>query len=127
MNKNNYYYSSVCSFVFISLLPRSTIPATGSRGILQGRCGKVTGSCRKTPEVAETWKQYSARKLSGGFLSTSCAFRQDPAGNHRTKSENFPAGYCLRIMMIKQVNNFIVSFLKLFCCYCSVLKRDRGL
>ncbi len=43
------------------------ISATGSRGILQERCRKVTGSCRKTPETAGTWKQYSDRKLSGFF------------------------------------------------------------
>jgi hypothetical protein len=36
-----------------------------------------------------------ARIFSGGFLSTSCAFRQKPAGNHRKKSENFPAGILL--------------------------------
>ncbi len=35
------------------------------------------------------------RIFSGGFLSTSCAFRQEPAGNHRKKSENFPAGILL--------------------------------
>jgi hypothetical protein len=40
------------------------IPATGSREILQERCGKVTGSFRKTPEIAGTWKQYSDRKSS---------------------------------------------------------------
>jgi hypothetical protein len=48
------------------------IPATGSRKILQERCGKVTGSFRKTPEIAETWKQYSDRKLSGFFPVDSC-------------------------------------------------------
>jgi len=26
--------------------------------------------------------------FSGGFLSISCAFRQEPVGNHRKKSEN---------------------------------------
>jgi hypothetical protein len=71
------------------------IPATGSLVILQERCGKVTGSCRKTPEIAGTWKQYSGRKFSGGFLSISCAFRQEPTGNHRKKSETFPSGTLL--------------------------------
>ncbi len=64
--------------------------------ILQERCGKVTVSCRKAPEIAGTWKQYSRRKIfgfsSGGFLPTSCAFRQELGGKHRKKSENFPAG-----------------------------------
>jgi hypothetical protein len=27
----------------------------------------ATGSCRKTPEIAGTWKQYSDRKLSRFF------------------------------------------------------------
>jgi hypothetical protein len=35
------------------------------------------------------------RIFSGGFLSNSCAFRQEPAGNHQKKSENFPAGILL--------------------------------
>jgi hypothetical protein len=52
--------------------PRSMISATGSRGILQERCEKVTGSFRKTPEIAGTWKQYSDRKLSGLFPVDSC-------------------------------------------------------
>ncbi len=36
-----------------------------------------------------------ARIFSGGFLSTSCAFRQEPVGNHLKKCENFPAGILL--------------------------------
>jgi hypothetical protein len=74
------------------------IPATESREILQKRCAKVTGSFKKTLEIAGTWKQYSDRILSGfsgGFLSTSCAFQQEPARNHRKKSENFPAAMLL--------------------------------
>jgi hypothetical protein len=31
----------------------------------------------------------------GGFLPTSCAFRQEPARNHRKKSENFLTGILL--------------------------------
>jgi hypothetical protein len=55
----------------------------------------ATGSCRKTPEIAGTWKQYSDWNSSGFFLVGSCAFRQEPAGNHQKKSENFPAGILL--------------------------------
>jgi hypothetical protein len=33
--------------------------------------------------------------LSGGFLPTFCAFRQEPGEKHRKKSENFPAGILL--------------------------------
>jgi len=83
---------------FIILLPSSMIPATESREILQKRCAKVTGSFKKTLEIAGTWPQYSDRILSGffgGFLSTSCAFWQEPARNHRKKSENFPAAMLL--------------------------------
>jgi len=32
--------------------------------ILQERCGKVTGSCRKTTEIAGTWNQYSGRNTA---------------------------------------------------------------
>jgi hypothetical protein len=35
------------------------------------------------------------RIFSGEFPSNSCAFRQEPAGNHQKKSENFPAGILL--------------------------------
>jgi hypothetical protein len=34
--------------------------------------------------------------FSGGFLSISCAFRQEPARNHQKKSENFPTGILLQ-------------------------------
>jgi hypothetical protein len=82
------------------------IPATGSRGILHERCGKVTGSCRKIPEIAGTWKQYSERKLSGFFLVYFCQilvlsgrkiFGFFPAGillpqNHRNYPEPVVSG-----------------------------------
>ncbi len=32
----------------------------------------TTGSCRKIPEIAGTWKQYSDRKLSGFVPVNSC-------------------------------------------------------
>ncbi len=65
--------------------------------ILQERYGKVIVSCRKAPEIAGTWKQYSGRKIfgfsSGGFLPTSCAFRQEVGGKHR---KNFRPEYCFQ-------------------------------
>ncbi len=91
----HYILMSNCTEKHFFLLPRSMIPGTGSHGILQERCGKVTGSCRKTLEIAGKWQQYSDRKSSGFFLVNSCAFRQEPAGNHQKKSENFPAGILL--------------------------------
>jgi hypothetical protein len=60
------------------------IPATGSHEILQERSGKVTGSFRKTPEIAGTWKQYSDRKLPGFFPVDSC---QLPVLSGRNQSE----------------------------------------
>ena len=60
------------------------IPATGSRGILQERRGKVTRSCRKIPEIARTWKQYSNRKLTGFFPVDSS---QLPVLSGRNRSE----------------------------------------
>jgi hypothetical protein len=75
------------------------IPAIGSREILQERCGKVTGSFRKTPEIAGTWKQYSEQKLSEffsrGFLSTSCPFRPEYCFHKMTgitRNRPFPGG-----------------------------------
>ncbi len=47
--------------------PRSKVTNTRSYRILQERSGKVTASCRKAPEIAGTWKQYSHRKFIGFF------------------------------------------------------------
>jgi hypothetical protein len=74
------------------------LSATRSRCILQERCGKHTVSCKKTSEIAGTWKQYSDRNLpgfSGGFLPTSRSFQQEPAENHWKKSEDIPPGILL--------------------------------
>jgi hypothetical protein len=60
------------------------ISATGSHGIVQERCAKVTGSCKKTQEIAGTWKQYSDRKLSAFFPVDSC---QLPALSGRSRPE----------------------------------------
>jgi hypothetical protein len=54
------------------------------RGIQQERRGKVTGSCRKTPEIAGTWKQYSDRKMCGFFPMDAC---QIPVLSGRNRSE----------------------------------------
>jgi hypothetical protein len=74
-------------------------PATGSHGILQETCGKVAESCTKTPEIAGTMEAVFRLEIvwifSGGFLSTSCAFRQETARNHRKKSGKFPVGILL--------------------------------
>jgi hypothetical protein len=89
--------------------PRSMITATGSRRILQERSGNVAGSCRKeagmspdpagkpwkSPEVEAVFRPEIYWIFSGGFLSISCAFRQEPVGNHRKKSEKFPVGILL--------------------------------
>ena len=85
-------------------MPRSMIPATGSRGILQERSGKVTGSWRKAPEIAGTWKQYSHRKFLGFFPVNSDQF---PVLSGRNRSEiigknpkNFRWEYCFHVPMI---------------------------
>ncbi len=66
--------------------------------ILQERCGKVTVSCRKAPEIAGTWKQYSDRKLFGFIPVDSC---QLPVLSGRNRPEiigknqkNFRPEYC---------------------------------
>jgi hypothetical protein len=64
------------------------IPATGSRVILQERRGKFTGNRWNMEAVFRT---EIVGIFSVGFLSTSCAFRQERAGNHRKK---FWPEYC---------------------------------
>ncbi len=74
------------------------IPATRSCRILHERCGKVTGSCRKTPEIAETWKQYSNRVLSRFFPVDSCELPVISGRNGLEiigkNSKNFRSEYC---------------------------------
>jgi hypothetical protein len=47
---------------------------------LHERCGKVTGSYRKTPGIAETWEEYSGRKLTRFFTVDSCQLSVLSAG-----------------------------------------------
>jgi hypothetical protein len=74
------------------------IPATGSRVILQERRGKLTGSCRKTPKIAGTWKQYSDRKSSGFFPldSSQLPVLSDRNGHEiiGKNPKNFRPEYC---------------------------------
>jgi len=42
--------------------------------ISQERCGKVTGSCWKTREISETWKQYSRMEFPGSSPMISGRF-----------------------------------------------------
>jgi hypothetical protein len=51
------------------------IPATGPRGILQENTGNRWN-------MEAVFRPEIVRIFSDGFLSTSCAFRQEPAGNH---------------------------------------------
>ena len=63
------------------------LPTTESREILLESCGKVTVSCRKTPEIV--------RIFSDGFLPTSRTFQQESVGNHGKKFEKFSSGILL--------------------------------
>jgi hypothetical protein len=71
------------------------VVADSSYRILQERCGKVTVSCRKTPEIAGTWKQYSGRKLCGFFRWIPANFLCFLKGTGRKSSEKNPAGMLL--------------------------------
>jgi hypothetical protein len=64
------------------LFPRTKIPATVSCGILQERCGKVTVSRRKAPEVEAVFRP---ELFSGEFLRVPCAFLWETVGNYRKK------------------------------------------
>jgi hypothetical protein len=60
------------------------IPATESRRVLQENTGNHWN-------MEEVFQPEFVRIFSGGFLSTSSAFRQEPAANHRKKFRKFPA------------------------------------
>ncbi len=75
------------------------IPATISCGILQERCGKVTVSRGKAPEIPRKWKQYSGRKFFGCFPVNSCqlpvVFGRKRSEIIREKAEKVPVGIVL--------------------------------
>jgi hypothetical protein len=50
------------------------IPATRYRRIPKERWGKLTVSCRKAPDLAGTWKQYSDRNFSEFFQLITANF-----------------------------------------------------
>jgi hypothetical protein len=58
------------------------IPATGSP---RKEVGKSPDPAGNRWNMGAVFRSEIVRILSGGFLSTSCAFRQEPAGNHRKK------------------------------------------
>ena len=64
--------------------PRSNIPATGSHMILQERCGKVTGSHRKAPEIAGSGSSIPTGNLLDFFPVDSDQF---PVLSSRNRSE----------------------------------------
>jgi hypothetical protein len=75
-------------FLLIFLLPQVD---RSCHRISQERYGKVTGSCRETREIPETWKQYSRLEFSDDFWT-------DPAGKHWKFLESigkFPTGILL--------------------------------
>ena len=59
-----------------------------SHRILQGNTGNRWN-------VEAVFRSKIRPDFSGGFLPTSCTFRQELAGYHRKKSENFPSGILL--------------------------------
>ena len=81
--------ASLPLFTFIPLYmqylyPRSNIPATGSHMILQERCGKVTGSHRKAPEIAGSGSSIPTGNLLDFFPVDSDQF---PVLSNRNRSE----------------------------------------
>jgi hypothetical protein len=70
------------SFSYPPQSPRTKIPATVSCGILQERCGKVTVSRRKAPEVEAVFRP---ELFSDEFLRVPCTFLWETVGNHRKK------------------------------------------
>ncbi len=65
----------------------SKITATGSRRILQERSGKVTGSCRKAPEIAGSGSSIPTGNFLDFFRWIPVNFMCFPAGTGRKSSE----------------------------------------
>ena len=78
------FAQSSLSVISSSCIPRSNIPATGSHMILQERCGKVTGSHRKAPEIAGSGSSIPTGNLLDFFPVDSDQF---PVLSSRNRSE----------------------------------------
>ncbi len=96
-----HFYSHTCKFFFYLLVCDTYTHLSPGRRLRPldpaGSCRKEAetspdpaGKPRKSPEVEAVFRPEICWIFSGGFLSISCAFRQEPAGNHRKKSEKFP-------------------------------------
>ncbi len=77
------------------VLPKSKIPASGSHKKDAEKSPDPAEKHRKSLELEAVFRPEIVRIFSGGFLSNSCVFRQELAGNHRKKSEKFQAGILL--------------------------------
>ncbi len=90
--KNNLKLTCVChaadNELFVENQPSSMIPATGSRRIVQERCGKVAGNRWNMEAV---FRPEIVRIFSGGFL----CFQAGTDRKSSEKAENFPAGILL--------------------------------
>jgi hypothetical protein len=80
--------------------PRSMIPVSENDRNRPERGEKMTESGRKTPELDETWKQYSGQKFFGCFFlgdlrAFSAGKNEKLAGIYRKKSEDFLIGILL--------------------------------
>ena len=87
-----FYIWSLRKWTWPFQLPRSKIPVTRSRRNLQERDGKNAGSCRNTPEVTGSWKQYSGRKIPdffGDFRPVSGGKAQESDRNAPEKIQKF--------------------------------------
>ena len=68
-------------------IPKSKIPATGSRRILQEWSGKITGSCRKAPEIAGSGSSIPTGNFLNFFRRISFKLLCFPAGIVRKSSK----------------------------------------
>ncbi len=73
--------------------PKSKVPASGSRKILQEKCGKVTGSCRKTPEIPGTGSSVPAENCPDFFRWIPIKFLCVSTGTGRKSSEKVPKNF----------------------------------
>jgi len=94
--------SKTTSSIIICIENGATQVDDSGNRIPQDSSGKMRESHRILQESTENrWNMEAVFRpkivwiFPGGFLSTSCAFRQEPARNHREKSEKFLAGILL--------------------------------
>ncbi len=104
-NCKSYYFNS-CSWTYWWTIQITINQNSRSYPDRRFRSPDPERSCRKTPEIAETCKQYSSRKLSRFFRwipANFLCFRSGTSRNTASMFQRFPGFYCWSNIIFKWI------------------------